>query len=200
MNWAAHLEHLQTVLQEFDANALISELVLIRLFRNGLRPSIRAQAQQKGCWKDTWDQTIKKVITAEAKAALNLPLSVHEMDAHYHQGHRSASKPTKDHNKDQSSFPFHPQEAQTMPLHCSKQAETLDRPRRDHQNGKHDRNCCNRGPCDFKPQGSTPATEVNTTKTLAQNDRGRDSPARREDRDLSWTTFYNYNKKGYFAN
>ena len=42
MDWAVHLEHLQTVLREFDANAVISEPVLIRLFRDGLRPSIRA--------------------------------------------------------------------------------------------------------------------------------------------------------------
>ena len=73
MDWAAHLEHLQTVFREFDADTVISEPVLIRLFRNGLRPSIRAQAEQEGRRKDTWDQAIKKAITAEAKAALNLP-------------------------------------------------------------------------------------------------------------------------------
>ena len=74
MDWAAHLEHLQTVLREFDADVVISEPVLIRLFRDGLRPSIRAQAEQKGRRKDTWDQAIKKAITAGAKAALNLLL------------------------------------------------------------------------------------------------------------------------------
>ena len=47
---------------------VILELVLIRLFHNGLRLSIRAQTNQKSRWKDTWDQAIKKVITAKAKA------------------------------------------------------------------------------------------------------------------------------------
>ena len=42
MDWAAHLKHLQTVFREFDTDAVISELDLIRLFRDGLRPSIRA--------------------------------------------------------------------------------------------------------------------------------------------------------------
>ena len=42
MDWAAYLKHLQTVLREFDADA---KAVLIRLFRNGLKPSIRAQAE-----------------------------------------------------------------------------------------------------------------------------------------------------------
>ena len=74
MDWAAHFEHLQTVLREFDANTVILEPVLIRLFRDGLKPSIRAQAKQKVCQNDTWDQAIKKAITAEAKAALNLLL------------------------------------------------------------------------------------------------------------------------------
>ena len=55
MDWAVHLEHLYTVFQEFDANTMILEPVLIRLFRDGLRPSIRAQAKQKGCQKDTQD-------------------------------------------------------------------------------------------------------------------------------------------------
>ena len=95
MDWAAHLEHLQTVLQEFDADAVISEPVLIRLFRNGLRPSIHAQAKQKGRQKNTWDQAIKKAITAEAKAALNLSLWVREMNACCLRDHGSALKPTE---------------------------------------------------------------------------------------------------------
>ena len=82
MDWALYLEHLQTVLQEFNANAMISKPVLIHLFCNGLRPSIHTQAKQKGCHKDNWDQTIRKAITAEAKAALNLLSLVREIDAH----------------------------------------------------------------------------------------------------------------------
>ena len=40
MDWVAHLEHLQTIFKEFDANRIISELVLIWLFYDGLRPYI----------------------------------------------------------------------------------------------------------------------------------------------------------------
>ena len=53
MDWAAHLKQLQTVLREFDADAVILESVLIRLFRDGLRPSIRAKAKQEGRQKNT---------------------------------------------------------------------------------------------------------------------------------------------------
>ena len=52
MDWATHLEHLQTVFYKFNTIAVISEPVLIHLFRNGLRLFIRAQAKQQGCQKD----------------------------------------------------------------------------------------------------------------------------------------------------
>ena len=87
-----------------------------------------------------------------------------------------------------------------MPSHCFERAETSERLRRDHQKGRHNGNCRDCGPRGSRPQGSTPATGVNTTKTSARNDCGRNQPARREDRDLSRTTCYNCNKKGYFAN
>ena len=132
MDWAAHLKHLQTVLPEFNVDAMISEPVLIRLFRNGLRPSIRAKAEQEGRQKETWDQAIKKTITAAAKAALNLLLWVCEIDACCSRGHCSASKPTENHTRDRGSLLFHLQEARTMPLHYSKRAQTSERPRRDH--------------------------------------------------------------------
>ena len=36
MDWVAHLEYLETIFYKFDADEVISELVLIRLFCNGL--------------------------------------------------------------------------------------------------------------------------------------------------------------------
>ena len=37
---AANLEHLQTVLKEFDPTTAFNKTVLIRHFRDGLRPSL----------------------------------------------------------------------------------------------------------------------------------------------------------------
>ena len=179
---------------------MISEPILIRLFCGSLRPSIRSQAKQESRQKNLWDQAIQKAITAKAKAALNLPLLVREMDSCCSRGHRSALKPTKDHTRDRGSFSFHPQKAQTMPLYCFKQVETSERSNRDHQKGRHDRNCCDRGPRGFRPQGSTSATRVNTTKILARNDCGRNQPVHQKDKDMSRTTCYNCNKKSHFAN
>ena len=68
---------------------------------------------------------------AKAKAALNLSLWVRKMDASCPRGHRSASKPTKDHTRDQGSLLFRSQEAQAMFPYLSKPTKT-ERPYQDH--------------------------------------------------------------------
>ena len=47
-DWAAHLEHLQAVLREFDPDATPNEETMIRYFREGLRPSVWAQLDTRG--------------------------------------------------------------------------------------------------------------------------------------------------------
>ena len=47
MDWAAHLEHLQTVLREFDFAAAPNQEDLICYFCDNLRPSIRAQTDEQ---------------------------------------------------------------------------------------------------------------------------------------------------------
>ena len=47
LDWAAYLEHLQAVLREFDSVAAPNKDTMIRYFREGLRPSIRAQLDIK---------------------------------------------------------------------------------------------------------------------------------------------------------
>ena len=89
-----------------------------------------------------------------------------------------------------------------MPFHCSKQAKTSEKPYQDHQKDRRDKNFRNCNSRSSRPQGYTLATGVNMSKTPAYNncDRGCNRPAQQEDKDLSQTTYYNYNKKGHFAN
>ena len=42
LDWAAHLEHLQVILREFDSMAALNKNTMIRYYREGLQPSIRA--------------------------------------------------------------------------------------------------------------------------------------------------------------
>lgn len=69
INLAAHLEHLETVLKEFDLDIASNKEVLICYFCNGLRSSIRAQTDESNGDLDTWEEGIEKVIDTEAKAA-----------------------------------------------------------------------------------------------------------------------------------
>ena len=74
---------------------IILEPVLIRLFFDSLRPFIYAQAKQDGRPKDTCEQAIKKAITAEAKAALNLLFLVWKIDVCCFWGHQYSLKANK---------------------------------------------------------------------------------------------------------
>ena len=47
-DWATHLEHLQSILMEFDANCAPGEGQLGRTFYDGLRPSIKLWVDEVG--------------------------------------------------------------------------------------------------------------------------------------------------------
>ncbi len=68
-DWAVHLEHLQSILLEFDANNAPREGQLGRTFYDGLRPSIKLWIADIG--EDmSWDDLIKAVNKAEARAKI----------------------------------------------------------------------------------------------------------------------------------
>ena len=96
LDWAAHLEHLQAVLREFDPVAAPNEDILIRYFRKGLRPSIRAQLDARGRELDSWHN-------ADVKTLLQLPSGTREIDAKCLRGYRPAKKEDKDSGKNKSA-------------------------------------------------------------------------------------------------
>ena len=107
MDWAAHLEYLQTLLREFDSAAASNKEVLICYFCDSLRPSIRAQTDERGWDLDIWEEVIKKAINAEAKTACQPQSLMREMDNRCCQGHHPVkfdelTKKSKD--SDKSSF------------------------------------------------------------------------------------------------
>ncbi len=68
-DWAAHLEHLQSILLELDANNATGESQLGRTFYNGLRPSIKlwiANIQEDM----RWDDLIKAANKTETRAKI----------------------------------------------------------------------------------------------------------------------------------
>ena len=89
-DWASHLEHFQSILQEFDEEGAPEESDLIWFFREGLRPSIKAQMEQRGREHDSWEELVEKAIDAEAKASLQPPSILREMDQRCPHGNRPA--------------------------------------------------------------------------------------------------------------
>lgn len=87
-DWTAHLDHLQSILLEFDADGATTEAVAIRYFREGLKPSIKAQMEQCGRELDSWGDLVEKAIDAEAKASLQPTSFLHEIDQRCFQGRR----------------------------------------------------------------------------------------------------------------
>ena len=79
-NWASHLKHLQSILLEFDIDGAPKESDLIRFFQEGLKPSIKAQMEQKSWDLDAWEEMIEKAVECEAKAGLQPASYIREMD------------------------------------------------------------------------------------------------------------------------
>ena len=87
-DWASHLEHLQSILLEFDTRCAPTEDVLCRYFYKGLRPSIRLWIDEKGRELDGWDSLVKKTTRAKAKAKMQAFVS-RNIDPYCHQGNRT---------------------------------------------------------------------------------------------------------------
>ena len=96
LNWAAYLEHLQAVLREFDLAATLNKEIMIQYFREGLKSSVRAQLDARGRDLDSWKETVKKVVNAEAKALLQSSSSTRNMDSRCPWGNRPVKKDEKD--------------------------------------------------------------------------------------------------------
>ena len=79
-DWASHLEHLQSILIEFDADGAPEESDPIWFFWEGFKPSVKAQMEQCGRENDSWEDLVEKAINAEAKASLQAPSNLREMN------------------------------------------------------------------------------------------------------------------------
>ena len=69
-DWASHLKHLQSILVQFDVDGALVKSNLIWLFREGLKPLIRAQMEPRSQEYDSWDKLVKKTVVAKVKANL----------------------------------------------------------------------------------------------------------------------------------
>ena len=91
LDWAAHLEHLQSILLEYDSVGAPTEPTMLRYFREGLKSSILPKLEHWDLELESFDQMVKKAVNAEAKSALHPRSSTKEMDQHCPWGNQPAN-------------------------------------------------------------------------------------------------------------
>ncbi len=84
------------MLKEFDPTGAPNQTTLIRYFQEGLRPSIQAQLDYRGRDLDGWEEVVEKAGDVEAKANLQPPFYVRDIDVRCPKGHRPSAKKDKE--------------------------------------------------------------------------------------------------------
>ena len=86
LDWAAHLEHLQSILLEYDPVGASTKPRMLKYSREGLKSSILAELEHPDLELENFDQMVKKAVDTEAKSALRPRSSTKEMDQHCPRG------------------------------------------------------------------------------------------------------------------
>ena len=79
-NWASHLEHLQSILIEFDPVAAPTKSTIVKYFEEGLKPFMKAKMDQDATYLDNYEELVAKAVRDEAKAGLRPSSYIRETD------------------------------------------------------------------------------------------------------------------------
>ena len=187
-DWASHLQHLQSILAEFDTVGAPDESTMIRYFREGLKPSIKVEMEQQDRASTSFEEMMQRAVNAEAKAGLRSSIMVWDTDSRCSRGHRlSQNTSIKMQTQDSTAKESKPEESRPKDLKPA-DGKTLAPPRTNksektfYQDKKKEY---------FKKKwdqkNSTPATRDNAIEgEKKRNNRGNKK-------------YYNCQKKGHFA-
>ena len=188
-NRASHLKHLQSILLEYDPFAVPTEVTIVRYFEEGLKPSIKAEMDQDNSQLVDYEELVAKVVRAKAKAGLRPSSYVQETDLWCLRGNRPAH--TTAHKVQTQGAVNHGDDskaskgpASTPTSAFTQDYESPDKARRDKKKKQYKDKRNSKKLRD----SSIPATGVNKAEVGG-----------RKKKDISKITYYNYNKKGYFA-
>ncbi len=203
-DWAAHLEHLQSILHEFDANNAPGEGQLGRLFYNGLKPSIKLWIADIG--EDMpWDDLIRAPNKAEARAKI-------QGSTHLDQRYPKRKRPLKmslNARDDQAEKPKATAPQARIHSPSAGQSEASGGVRRERKRTRRG----HREASPAKSQEDASETDASETDAFeadasqageAQKEAQKEAPKRirrngPNKRDASAVTCYNCNKKGHYA-
>ena len=91
LDWAAHLEYLQSILLEYDPVKAPTKPIMLRYFQESLKPSILAELEHRDLELESFDQMVKKTVDVEAKSTLRPRFSTKEMDQNCPRGSQTAN-------------------------------------------------------------------------------------------------------------
>ena len=80
LDWAAYLEHLRSILLEYNLVGAPTKSTMLRYFREDLKPSVLAELERRDLKLENFDQMVKKAVDAEAKSAPRPHSSTKEID------------------------------------------------------------------------------------------------------------------------
>ena len=202
LDWTAHLEHLQSILLEYNPVGAPTKPTMLRYFRKGLKPSILAELEHWDLRLKSFDQMVKKAVDAETKLALRPRSSNKEMDQNSPRANRPAnfivaksqSSTMKDSWTEEpktrgSKLLSSPQRSTSGPQRSNESSEKARKEKKKEQRWRDQK----------RRKGSTPATGVNATQTGKPYQKKK-KLRKHLDRDLSIVTCFNCDKKGHYAN
>ena len=184
-DWASHLQHLQSILSEFDRTP--DELTMICYFREGLKPSIKVEMEQQDRESMDFEEMVQRAVNAEAKAGLRSSSMVRDSDIRCSRGHRPSNS-TAAKVQTQGTKDSHPEEQkvkETRPAPSrAKASEPSEQARKEKKKKRHQ---------ERRDKNQTPNSTANATEVQQKKKK------KNQDRDISKVTCFNCNKKGHYA-
>ncbi len=178
-DWAAYLEHFQSILLEFDTNNAPRESQLGRTFYNGLRLLIKLWIADLG--EDMpWDDLIRVANKAEAKTKI-------QGSIHLDYGCSKGKRPLK--------MSFNSRDNQTKVSQAKDKANPVEQvsetKKSSEKAGTEKKNKGRQG----RHKRPTPVIGANVAPVAT----GSEGQKKKKARDISEITCYNCNKKGHYA-
>ncbi len=184
-DWEAHLEHLQSILLEFDANNAPREGQLSQTFYDGLRSSIKLWIADVG--EDMpWDDLIRAANKAEARAKIQR--STH-LDQQCPKGKRSLKMSLNSRDDQAKKAKAILTKAKASPP-ASDQLETPKKIRKEKKKKWQRKERARKDPKEGSPAPAASRSNV-VQATGGQK--------KKKARDASEVTYYSCNKKGHYA-
>ena len=191
LDWVAHLEHLQSILLEYDPVGAPIKSTMLRYFREGLTPSVLAELKYRDLELKSFNQMVKKAVNAKAKLTLRPCSSTKKMDQNCPRGNQPANSTV---TKSQGSAIKDPRsekpKVRGIELSGPQQSESSEKARKEKKKEQHQRDWEYR-------KGSTPAADGQAEPHQKKKKKYRSDKV---PKDKSQVKCFNCSKLGYYAN